>query len=199
MTDIDRIEERLSAVERTVVDGDYELTELTDLASLAADVEELESRLDSLEQRFAELEASAKATQGYVSNIESVNEDVEQQADAAIAAVDRLEERIGTLEATLEHKQSGQEQSDTAAAGTNGEDGSKSTGSFSPDLEASPNPTNGASKSPQPSGNNSPSPVSAADQAAVEESVSPSRPENTDDEADDDDGFLHALVAKLPP
>ena len=88
------------------------------------------------------------------------------------AAVDRSdcrEERIGTLEATLEHKQSGREQSETAAAGTNGEDGSKSTGSFSPDLEASPNPTDRTSQSSPPGGNKSPSPVSAADQTAVDE------------------------------
>jgi len=36
--------------------------------------------------------------EGYVSEIQSVNREVERQADAAVAAVDRLEERVDTLD-----------------------------------------------------------------------------------------------------
>ncbi|AQL42162.1 hypothetical protein BV210_05300 [Halorientalis sp. IM1011] len=99
MTDIERIEQRLAAVERTVVDGDFELDELADVAALAEDVERIESRLEELERRVADLEGSAQAVEGYVSNIEAVNDDVERRADAAIAAVDRLERRVDELDA----------------------------------------------------------------------------------------------------
>lgn len=98
MTDIDRIEQRLAAVERTVTDGDHELNDIADLTELADDVDRLEQRLDSIEERVAELEGVHDALDGYVSNVRSVNEDVEQQAGAAYAAVDRLEERVDELE-----------------------------------------------------------------------------------------------------
>lgn len=101
MTDIERLDERLTAVERAVVDGDYELDELADVAALADDVERIESRLDELEERVADVEARSEALGGFVSNVRSVNEDVEQQADSAIAAVDRLEARIDELEQAM--------------------------------------------------------------------------------------------------
>lgn len=101
MTDIERLDERLTAVERAVVDGDYELDELADVAAIADDVERIESRLDELEHRVADVEARAEALGGFVSNVRSVNEDVEQQADSAIAAVDRLEARLDELEQAM--------------------------------------------------------------------------------------------------
>ncbi|NHN40936.1 hypothetical protein G9C85_04705 [Halorubellus sp. JP-L1] len=98
MTDIDRIEERLTAVERTVVDGDYELDELADVAALADQFEEVEERLAEVEDRLAKLEGRSQALGGYVSNVQSVNDDVADQASAALATVDRLEDRLAELE-----------------------------------------------------------------------------------------------------
>ncbi|MFC4541103.1 hypothetical protein ACFO5R_04060 [Halosolutus amylolyticus] len=105
MSDIERIEQRLSAVERAVVDGDVALDELADLAALTRDLERLETRLEEHERRIAELEGSVDAVDGFVGNVESVNEGVEKQADAAIAAVDRLEYRIDDLERALEGRE----------------------------------------------------------------------------------------------
>lgn len=102
MSDIDRIDQRLSAVERAVVDRDLELDEIADIAALAEDLERLEGRLEEHERRLAELEGTVDAIGGFVANVESVNEDVERQADAAIAAVDRLEYRIDEFERRLE-------------------------------------------------------------------------------------------------
>ncbi|MXV63268.1 hypothetical protein GS429_14575 [Natronorubrum sp. JWXQ-INN-674] len=101
MSDIERIDQRLAAVERAVVDGDAELDRLADLATLAEDVEHLEDRLDEHERRLAELAGTVDAIGGLVGNVETVNEGVERQADAAIAAVDRLENRIDELERSL--------------------------------------------------------------------------------------------------
>lgn len=106
MSDIERIDQRLSAVERAVVDGDLELDELADLAALTEDLERLEERVEAHERRLAELEGSVDALDGFVGNVETVNEDVERQADAAIAAVDRLEYRIEELERALEAERS---------------------------------------------------------------------------------------------
>lgn len=102
MTDIERIEQRLSAVERTVVDGDHKLNDVARLAELADDVEGIDDRLDQLEERVAELEGISAAMDGYVDNIRSVNESVERQAGAAYAAVDRLEERVDELEHSMD-------------------------------------------------------------------------------------------------
>jgi len=102
MTDIERLDERLTAVERAVVDGDHELDQLTDLAAFADDLERVESRLDDIEERLATVEARSQSVEGFVGRVRTVNEDVEQQADAAIAAVDRLERRVGELEALTE-------------------------------------------------------------------------------------------------
>ena len=101
MSDIERIDQRLSAVERAVVDGDVELDRVADLAAVIEDVERLETRFEEHERRLAELEGSVDAVTGLVGNVETVNEGVERQADAAIAAVDRLEYRIDELERSL--------------------------------------------------------------------------------------------------
>ncbi|ELY56695.1 DUF7310 family coiled-coil domain-containing protein [Natronolimnohabitans innermongolicus] len=102
MSDIDRIEHRLAAVERAVIDGDYEVDELAELATLTETVERLEERIDEQERRLATLEAQTESVAGVVTNVESVNETVERQAASAVATVDRLEERIDDLEGALE-------------------------------------------------------------------------------------------------
>lgn len=117
MSDLERLEKRLKAVEQTVVDGDFELDELADLAQLSEDISALESRLASLEERLAEVEATTQSMDGYVSRVESVNDGVEKQADAAIAAVNRLEHRIENVEHKL----------DATAAESNGADDEPAT------------------------------------------------------------------------
>ncbi len=129
MSDIERIDQRLSAVERAVVDGDVELDQLADLASVIEDVERLETRLEEHERRLAELEGTVDAVNGLVGNVETVNEGVERQADAAIAAVDRLEYRIDELERSLAKR----ERHDAGRAV--GDDTSDHTGTEPPALD----------------------------------------------------------------
>lgn len=107
MTDIDRLDQRLSAVERVVVDGDLSLDELEELTSLAETVTALETRIGEQEQRLADLEAGIQSIEGYVGNVESINDDVERQAASAVATVDRLERRVQTLELELDEIEGG--------------------------------------------------------------------------------------------
>ena len=94
MTDIETLAERLRTVERAVTDGTTEFPEVTELAELESRVATVEQRIDDIDERTAELEAATQALRGYVGNVRAVNEDVEQRADAALAATDRLEVRL---------------------------------------------------------------------------------------------------------
>ena len=106
-TDLDRLERRLSAVERVVVDGDRDVAELAALDSLVETVETIEGHVGDHERRLAELEAAVESIEGYVGSVESVNEDVERRAAAAVATADRLDGRLERLEAELEDLQGG--------------------------------------------------------------------------------------------
>ena len=94
------LEERLRSVEQalTAQEDDVVVTEQ------AADPEALsavESRVDDLEDRLLELEAGLQAVRGYVGNVNHVNEAVERRANAAVAAVERLEStppRLATVQ-----------------------------------------------------------------------------------------------------
>lgn len=94
MTDIERIEQRLTAVERTVTGDDVDLSELERVAERIDELEAVEARLEDLSERVASLEAEVEALGGYAAEVESVNTDVERQAYAAFATVDRLEEHV---------------------------------------------------------------------------------------------------------
>ncbi|WP_058994522.1 hypothetical protein [Haloarcula sp. CBA1127] len=94
MTDIETLADRLRTVERAVTDGTTEFPEVTELAELESRVDTVEERIDDIDERTAALEAATQALRGYVGNIRAVNEDVEQRADAALAATDRLEDRL---------------------------------------------------------------------------------------------------------
>lgn len=70
---------------------------------LARDVETLESRVAELEStttrqsdRMDELDAGLQAVRGFLGGVDAVNEAVERRADAAIAAVERLEAEVET-------------------------------------------------------------------------------------------------------
>ncbi|MFW6434968.1 MAG: DUF7310 family coiled-coil domain-containing protein [Halovenus sp.] len=90
----DALRERVDARERAVTDGDCDLTALTDEAEAMQRLETVETQLDDLEDRVAELEAATQALRGYVGNVRSVNRDVEQRADAALAKARELEDAL---------------------------------------------------------------------------------------------------------
>jgi TolA-binding protein len=92
------LEERLRAVERAVTDGEASVAAVADAASVHERLDEFETRLDALEKRTDALDATVQSLHGYVGEIESVNEDVARRADAARAAVERLEEDRQRLE-----------------------------------------------------------------------------------------------------
>ncbi|KOX93774.1 hypothetical protein AMS69_07595 [Haloarcula rubripromontorii] len=94
MTDIETLAERLRAVERAVTDGTTEFPDVTELAELEKRVDTVEQRIDDIDERTTELEAATQALRGYMGNVRTVNEDIEQRADAALAATDRLEEQL---------------------------------------------------------------------------------------------------------
>jgi len=94
MADTETIDERLRAVERALTGTDQDLAGLSEAAALATRVDDLEARLDDIETQLADLEASTQAVRGYVGNVRSVNRDVEQRADVALAKAERLEARL---------------------------------------------------------------------------------------------------------
>jgi hypothetical protein len=94
MVDIDEVDERLRAVERALTDDGRDGTAPEDVASLAARLDAVEEQVDALTDRVDELAASTQAVRGYVGNVRSVNRDIEQRADAALAAVESLETRV---------------------------------------------------------------------------------------------------------
>lgn len=96
---MDDLRERVEAVERALTDGDGDLSALAEGAATAERVAELEATVEDLRDDVAELDAATQALRGYVGSVRSVNEDVERRAEAAVAAVDSLEERLSTLEA----------------------------------------------------------------------------------------------------
>lgn len=98
----DDIEDRLAAVERALTEADTDLPELADDAELTKRVDELERELDAVDERIEELDAALQAVRGYVGSIRSVNEDVEARANAAVAGVESLEDRVDALEARNE-------------------------------------------------------------------------------------------------
>lgn len=102
MTTVDQVEQRLAAVERTVVDGDHNLDTLSDAAAVVSRLENLESKIEGLEQRIAAVEGRSESIESYVGHIDTVNKTVEQRSDMAIASVDRLEQRLVEIEQTME-------------------------------------------------------------------------------------------------
>ena len=137
MTDVDRLEQRLSAVERVVVDGDMALDELATLTSLSETVSTLETRLEEHERRLADLEAAIQSIEGYVGNVESINDGVERQAATAVATVDRLERRLEALEVELDGLKGGILENESAGERERDESvGTERDGSATPGFEA---------------------------------------------------------------
>ncbi|PSP42355.1 hypothetical protein BRC66_01515 [Halobacteriales archaeon QH_2_66_30] len=90
----DALRERVEALERAVTDGEHDLSAVADEAAALDRLETLESDVADLADRLEELEAATQALRGYVGNVRSVNTDVEQRADAALAKAEALEDRL---------------------------------------------------------------------------------------------------------
>ena len=87
-TDLD---DRVRALERAVTARDDPPEPLPDVADVSATAADLEDRVGHLESRVQDLAARQQAVEAYVDRVEHVNESIERRADAALAAVDRLE------------------------------------------------------------------------------------------------------------
>ncbi|WP_436900399.1 DUF7310 family coiled-coil domain-containing protein [Halovenus halobia] len=88
----DSLRERVEALERTVADGEFDGG--GDTAAHDERLSDLESRLDTVESTLDDLEAATQALRGYVGNVRSVNDEVEQRADTALAKVRALEDEL---------------------------------------------------------------------------------------------------------
>ncbi len=106
----DSLRERVEALERTVADGEFDAG---DTAAHAERLSELESRLDAVESTLDDLEAATQALRGYVGNVRSVNDEVEQRADTAIAKVRALEDELDESRSNLAQPEPKQQSADS--------------------------------------------------------------------------------------
>lgn len=91
-TDVD---DRVRALERAVTERDDPAAPIPAIADVNRTVKNLDERVSELETLVADLAARQEAVEAYVDRIEHVNESIERRADAALAAVDRLETTRG--------------------------------------------------------------------------------------------------------
>ena len=186
MADIESLEQRLAAVERTVVDEDHDLEDLAKAATLADDVERLETRLQAVEERVAELEAVEEALRGHVSEIQAVNEDIERRAGLALAATERLERRVDELVADTDESDV-----ELTLARPDANGGKPSINDLVVGLEARTDV--------DADGTASTTRVPAADQETVDEMLADVETDREagSDEGDDDGGYLSSLFSQL--
>ncbi len=89
------LEDRLAALERRLdpeTGTDTSTTARSRAQSHPDDADgTIEDRIADLEATVAELDGAVQALRGYVGNVNHVNQEVERRANAAIAAVERLE------------------------------------------------------------------------------------------------------------
>ncbi|MFC5367037.1 DUF7310 family coiled-coil domain-containing protein [Salinirubrum litoreum] len=86
------LDARLTALERAVTDGETDVHTLADSATMDGRLDDLEARTSEIETRLDELDAAIQSLRGYVGAVRAVNREVERRADAALAAVDRLDD-----------------------------------------------------------------------------------------------------------
>ncbi|MFB6122676.1 MAG: hypothetical protein ABEJ78_04395 [Haloferacaceae archaeon] len=92
--DADSLTDRLAAVERAVTDGEADTRDLASAAEARARIDDVEADVAALDDRLADVEAELQALRGYLGGVSAVDESVEQRADAALAAVERLESQL---------------------------------------------------------------------------------------------------------
>jgi len=122
----DDLADRLDAVERRL-DAAYPPATGGDDAS-----EHTDERIEAFAERLADLEAAVEAVEGYVGEIERVDAELEDRADAALTTADGLESRVETLEARVGNDAAAQrERRDAmdAGIGTGRDAGAGDTGS----------------------------------------------------------------------
>lgn len=95
---MEELRERIEAVERAVTEGESDLTALAEGAAQAERVDALAADVETLQEDVTELRTATQALRGYVGNIRSVNESVEERADGALAVAESLEDRVEALE-----------------------------------------------------------------------------------------------------
>lgn len=81
----------------------------------ASETSSQSDHLETVENRLGELEAAVKALETYVGQIERTDDELERQANAAIAAVDQLEDRVENLEQTTATATTTSQQPDTGS------------------------------------------------------------------------------------
>ncbi|MEF8837932.1 MAG: hypothetical protein V5A18_00320 [Haloarculaceae archaeon] len=86
-----QFEDRLATVERALTDGETDLEAVAEGAATAEQVADLEDRLGRLEDEVADLDAATQALRGYVGEVRSINEDVEETAASAMAKAERAQ------------------------------------------------------------------------------------------------------------
>ncbi|AEN04554.1 hypothetical protein [Halolamina sp.] len=109
--DQESLERRLDAVEAAVSADESAL----EVAQSSSDTD-ISSRIEALETRIEELEAAVQAVRGFLGGVDAVNESVESRADAAIAAVERLEQRLDEEGVTVDSRPQGGENTSDANA-----------------------------------------------------------------------------------
>jgi hypothetical protein len=92
MTDED-ITARLRAVERALTDGDTAVEDLSETAAVHERLDSLAADVATLTERLDALDATVQSLHGYVGELEHVNARVARRADAARAAVERLDDQ----------------------------------------------------------------------------------------------------------
>lgn len=83
--------DRVRALERAVSTRDEPPTPIPAISGVSSEVSDLDDRVVTIESRVADLAARQQAVEAYVDQIDHVNDTIERRADAALAAVDRLE------------------------------------------------------------------------------------------------------------
>lgn len=114
----DALRERVEALERAVTDGEHDLSAVADEADALDRLDKLESQITALEEQVEDLQAATQALRGYVGNVRSVNTDVEQRADAALAKAESLEQRLGGADSQRSRADDGQASPDRSVTGT---------------------------------------------------------------------------------
>lgn len=95
------LEDRLAAVERALTDTDCDLAALASEGEIADRVQTMESEMDDIAERVAELEAATQAIRGYVGNVRAVNEEVRERADLALETAERANGGPDSPESTI--------------------------------------------------------------------------------------------------
>lgn len=166
MTD-DDIEDRLAAVERRLDAAYPEPTEGVD-----------EERVEAMAERLADVEAAVEAIEGYVGEVERIDDELERRADAALAASDDLEERVAELEATIAaQRERANSPVETATDATDGEPALATGGPPAPTRDGAHAPTTEGERAPVTDG--SIAPTSGGESAPASDEAPAPAPERT--------------------